>query len=244
MATTSRCQNNGQSCISAKRFIVDEPVAAAFEERFVARMAALRVGDPMDPGTDVGPLATEAGRDDVEDLVRDALDHGARVLCGGDRPDRPGWYYPPTVVTDLTPEMRMYHEEVFGPVAQLYRVRGIDDAIRLANDTDFGLGSNVWTNDTAEQDRFVRDLEAGAVFVNGMTTSYPELPFGGVKTSGYGRELSEHGIREFCNLKTVWVGGPSAEPRQAEPVAAGYGSGLSGATNRGPYSWIEYGGWG
>ena len=206
VATTSRCQNNGQSCISAKRFIVDQTVGAAFEERFVARMSSLRVGDPMDPATDVGPLATEAGRDDVEALMRDAVDRGARVLCGGRRPDRPGWYYPPTVITDLTPEMRMYHEEVFGPVAQLYRVDGIDDAIRLANDTDFGLGSNAWTTDLGEQEQFIRDLDAGAVFVNGMTTSYPELPFGGVKTSGYGRELSAHGIREFCNLKTVWIG--------------------------------------
>jgi succinate-semialdehyde dehydrogenase/glutarate-semialdehyde dehydrogenase len=206
VATTSRCQNNGQSCISAKRFIVDQTVAAAFEERFVARMSSLRVGDPMDPATDVGPLATEAGRDDVEALMRDAVDRGARVLCGGRRPDRPGWYYPPTVITDLTPEMRMYHEEVFGPVAQLYRVDGIDDAVRLANDTEFGLGSNAWTTDPGEQERFIRDLDAGAVFVNGMTTSYPELPFGGVKTSGYGRELSAHGIREFCNLKTVWIG--------------------------------------
>jgi len=206
VATTSRCQNNGQSCISAKRFIVDQTVAATFEERFVARMSSLRVGDPMDPATDVGPLATEAGRDDVEALMRDAVDRGARVLCGGRRPDRPGWYYPPTVITDLTPEMRMYHEEVFGPVAQLYRVDGIDDAVRLANDTEFGLGSNAWTTDPGEQERFIRDLDAGAVFVNGMTTSYPELPFGGVKTSGYGRELSAHGIREFCNLKTVWIG--------------------------------------
>ena len=215
VATTSRCQNNGQSCISAKRFIVHEAVAAAFEQRFVARMLALRVGDPMDPDTDVGPLATEAGRDDVETLVADAVARGASIRCGGERPDLPGWYYPPTVITDLTPAMRMYHEEVFGPVAQLYRVAGIDEAIALANDTEFGLGSNAWTNDRAEQDRFVRDLDAGAVFVNGMTTSYPELPFGGVKTSGYGRELSAHGIREFCNLKTVWIGDESSGPPEA-----------------------------
>jgi succinate-semialdehyde dehydrogenase/glutarate-semialdehyde dehydrogenase len=215
VATTSRCQNNGQSCISAKRFIVHQAVAADFQQRFVAQMAALRVGDPMNTDTDVGPLATAAGRDDVEALVRDAVERGARVLCGGHRPDRPGWYYPPTVITDITPAMRMYHEEVFGPVAQLYRVHSIDEAVALANDTDFGLGSNAWTDDPAEQDRFVRDLEAGAVFVNGMTTSYPELPFGGVKTSGYGRELSRHGIREFCNLKTVWIG---AESRRSETV--------------------------
>jgi succinate-semialdehyde dehydrogenase/glutarate-semialdehyde dehydrogenase len=174
-------------------------------------MTALRVGDPMDDDTDVGPLATEQGRTDVEDLVRDAVEQGAVVLCGGERPAGPGWYYPPTVITDITERMRMYHEELFGPVAQLYRVSGIDDAIELANATELGLGSNAWTSDPAEQDRFVRDLEAGAVFVNGMTTSYPELPFGGVKTSGYGRELSAHGIRAFCNLKSVWVGPAVAE---------------------------------
>jgi succinate-semialdehyde dehydrogenase/glutarate-semialdehyde dehydrogenase len=206
VATTSRCQNNGQSCISAKRFIVHADVADAFEAHFVRAMAALRVGDPMDPATDVGPLATEQGRADVEALVEDATRHGARLLCGGQRPDRPGWYYPPTVVTDLTPAMRMYHEEVFGPVAALYRVDSLDAALALANDTDFGLGSNAWTNDPDEQRRCIEGLEAGAVFVNGMTTSFPELPFGGVKHSGYGRELSAHGIREFCNLKTVWVG--------------------------------------
>ena len=206
VATTSRTQNNGQSCISAKRFIAHDAIADDFEQRFVDRMAALRVGDPMDDATDVGPLATEQGRIDVEDLVRDAVERGATVLCGGDRPAGRGWYYPPTVITGITEQMRMYHEEVFGPVAQLYRVPSIDAAIDLANATEFGLGSNAWTSDPAEQDRFVRDLDAGGVFVNGMTTSYPELPFGGVKTSGYGRELSAHGIRAFCNLKTVWVG--------------------------------------
>ena len=206
VATTSRCQNNGQSCISAKRFIAHDAVADEFEARFVADMAALRVGDPMEPDTDVGPLASAQGRDDVEALVRDATEQGAMVQCGGERPDLPGWYYPPTVITGITPAMRMYHEEVFGPVAQLYRAPNIEEAIGLANDTEFGLGSNAWTEDPAEQARFIRDLDAGAVFVNGMTTSYPELPFGGVKNSGYGRELSAHGIRAFCNLKTVWVG--------------------------------------
>lgn len=212
VATTSRTQNNGQSCISAKRFIVHDAVADEFEARFVDQMAALRVGDPMDDSTDVGPLATEQGRTDVEDLVGDAVARGATVRCGGERRPGPGWYYPPTVITGITPEMRMYHEEVFGPVAQLYRVPDLDAAIDLANATDFGLGSNAWTSDSAEQDRFIRDLEAGAVFLNGMTTSYPELPFGGVKTSGYGRELSEHGIRAFCNVKTVWVGRGQPEP--------------------------------
>ncbi|GGQ32640.1 NADP-dependent succinic semialdehyde dehydrogenase [Streptosporangium pseudovulgare] len=205
-AITSRVQNNGQSCIAAKRFIVHADVHDAFAERFVARMEALRVGDPMEEGTDVGPLATEQGRDDVEMLVADAVGRGARVLCGGYIPDRPGWFYQPTVVAGVTPEMRMFSEEVFGPVAALYRVADVDEAIELANVTDFGLGANAWTTDSAEQDRFVTDLAAGAVFVNGMVTSYPELPFGGVKNSGYGRELSAHGIREFCNLKAVWIG--------------------------------------
>ncbi|HWS48147.1 MAG TPA: NADP-dependent succinic semialdehyde dehydrogenase [Acidimicrobiia bacterium] len=206
VAVTARVQNNGQSCIAAKRFLVHVDVADAFEELFVARMRALHVGDPIDDGTDVGPLATEQGRADVEELVDDAARRGARVLCGGARLEGPGWFYPPTVVADVTPDMRMYHEEVFGPVALLNRVRDTNEAITVANATVFGLGSNVWTRDPAEQERFVRDLEAGAVFVNGMTTSYPELPFGGVKESGVGRELSRHGIREFCNIKSVWIG--------------------------------------
>jgi succinate-semialdehyde dehydrogenase/glutarate-semialdehyde dehydrogenase len=205
-AVTARCQNNGQSCIAAKRFIVHEDVFDEFAARFVAGMEALRVGDPMDPAIDIGPLALEQGRADVEALVADARARGAIVLCGGARPEGPGWFYPPTVVTGTTPAMRMYHEEVFGPVAQLFRVRDADEAIALANDTSFGLGSNVWTRDPDEQERFACELDAGAVFVNGMTTSYPELPFGGVKESGYGRELGGHGIREFCNVKTVWVG--------------------------------------
>lgn len=209
VATVARCQNNGQSCIAAKRFIVVGDAADEFERRFVDHMSALVVGDPMDEKTDVGPLATEQGRRDVEELVADAVEKGATVLCGGTRPDGPGWYYPPTVVTGITPDMRMYHEEVFGPVAGLYRVPDIDAAIELANATEFGLGANAWTDDPAEQERFIDGLEAGAVFVNGMVTSYPELPFGGIKSSGYGRELAAQGIRAFCNTKTVWVGEPS-----------------------------------
>jgi succinate-semialdehyde dehydrogenase/glutarate-semialdehyde dehydrogenase len=206
VAVTARCQNNGQSCIAAKRFIVHADVYDAFVELFVAKMEALTVGDPMDSGTDVGPLATSAGRDGVDEQVHDAIAKGAKVLCGVTIPDRPGWYYPPSVLTDLDPSMRIWHEEVFGPVAGLYRVSSMEEALALANDTPYGLGSNVWTNDPAEQERFIDGLDAGMVFVNGMTTSYPELPFGGVKDSGYGRELSAHGIREFCNIKTVWVG--------------------------------------
>ena len=206
VATTARCQNNGQSCIAAKRFIVHTDVFDAFAEKFAANMAALRVGDPMDPDTDVGPLASERGRDEVHAQVRDAVDNGATVLCGGEPPSGDGWFYPPTVVTDLTPQMRMWSEEVFGPVAGLFRVSSYEEAIEVANGTSFGLGSNAWTRDPAEQERFATDLDAGNVFINGMTTSYPELPFGGVKNSGYGRELSALGMREFCNTKTVWVG--------------------------------------
>ncbi|MFB4317099.1 NADP-dependent succinic semialdehyde dehydrogenase [Actinomadura sp. 21ATH] len=205
-AATSRCLNNGQSCISAKRFIVHADVYDEFERRFVEHMSARRVGDPMDESTDVGPLATEKGRSDVEEQVADAVAAGATVLCGGERPDGPGWFYPPTVITGVAPGMRMYREEVFGPVASLFRVESLDEAVALANATDFGLGANAWTEDPAERERFANELESGQVFVNGAVTSYPELPFGGVKNSGYGRELSEQGMHAFCNTKTIWVG--------------------------------------
>lgn len=214
VATTARCQNNGQSCIAAKRFIVHAEVYDAFAAAFVREMTGLVVGDPMDPDTDIGPLATEQGRDDVAGQVADAVAKGASVLCGGQRIDQPGWWYPPTVVADLSPDMEMYAEEVFGPVAGLYRVSSYAEAIELANGTAFGLGSNAWTTDPDEQAAFARDLQAGAVFINGMTTSFNELPFGGVKNSGYGRELAWHGIREFCNAKSVWIG-------ETEAVRAG-----------------------
>ncbi|WP_406859035.1 NADP-dependent succinic semialdehyde dehydrogenase [Streptomyces sp. HUAS MG47] len=205
-AVTARVQNNGQSCIAAKRFIVHADAYDSFAEDFSSRMAALVVGDPLADGTDVGPLATEQGRRDVEELVDDAVAKGAQVLCGGVRPEelQAGWYYRPTVLAGITPEMRIHREEAFGPVATLYRVANVDEAVAVANDTPFGLSSNVWTRDTDEVDRFVRDLQAGGVFVNGMTASHPALPFGGVKRSGYGRELSGHGIKEFCNMTTVW----------------------------------------
>ncbi|MDV9170277.1 NADP-dependent succinic semialdehyde dehydrogenase [Streptomyces sp. W16] len=206
IAVTARVQNNGQSCIAAKRFIVHTDVFDAFAERFVAGMKALTVGDPLAEETEVGPLASEQGRSDLEELVDDAVESGATVLCGGERPDGPGWYYPPTVLADITREMRVHREETFGPVATLYRVADLDEAVLVANDTPFGLSSNVWTRDEGEVDRFVRDLEAGGVFFNGMTASHPAFPFGGVKRSGYGRELSGHGIREFCNITTVWHG--------------------------------------
>ncbi|MCD0485723.1 NADP-dependent succinic semialdehyde dehydrogenase [Streptacidiphilus sp. ASG 303] len=205
-AVTGRTQNNGQSCIAAKRFIVHRDVYDAFAERFTARMRELRVGDPMDEKTEVGPLATEQGRADVEELVADAVEAGATVLCGGERPDGPGWFYPPTVLADITPEMRIAQEEVFGPVASLYRVGSAEEAVAVANSTSFGLGSAAWTQDPAEQELFTAELEAGAVFVNGMVASYPQLPFGGIRRSGYGRELAALGIREFCNAKTVWAG--------------------------------------
>jgi succinate-semialdehyde dehydrogenase/glutarate-semialdehyde dehydrogenase len=205
-AVTARAQNTGQSCIAAKRFIVHTDVFDAFTERFTAGMRALKVGDPMDEDTEVGPLSSEQGRSALEELVDDAVESGATVLCGGERPDGPGWYYAPTVLADVTPEMRIHHEEAFGPVAALYRAADLDEAVAIANDTPFGLSSNVWTRDEADVDRFVRDLEAGGVYVNGMTASHPAFPFGGVKRSGYGRELSGVGIREFCNITTVWHG--------------------------------------
>ncbi|MCT4357104.1 NADP-dependent succinic semialdehyde dehydrogenase [Streptomyces sp. Je 1-79] len=205
-AVTARVQNNGQSCIAAKRFIVHGDVYDDFAERFTAAMNALTVGDPLDESTDVGPLATEQGRADLEELVDDAVEKGATVLCGGSRPEEfpRGWFYRPTVLTGITPEMRIHQEETFGPVATLYPVSDIEEAVTVANDSPFGLSSNVWTRNDEDIAFFVRDLEAGGVFVNGMTASHPALPFGGVKRSGYGRELAGHGIREFCNPTTVW----------------------------------------
>ncbi|MEU5220047.1 NADP-dependent succinic semialdehyde dehydrogenase [Streptomyces sp. NPDC020807] len=207
-AVTARVQNNGQSCIAAKRFIVHQDVYDDFAERFTAAMNALTVGDPLDESTDVGPLATEQGRADLEALVDDAVRKGATVLCGGRRPEEPelanGWYYRPTVLTGITPAMRVHQEETFGPVATVYPVRDIEEAVTVANDSPFGLSSNVWTRKDEDIAFFVRDLEAGGVFVNGMTASHPALPFGGIKRSGYGRELAGHGIREFCNATTVW----------------------------------------
>jgi succinate-semialdehyde dehydrogenase/glutarate-semialdehyde dehydrogenase len=204
-AALARVQNNGQSCIAAKRFIVVEAVADEFTERFGAAMAALVVGDPLDPATDVGPLVSESQRREVAGQVDDARAKGAQVACGGAIPDGRGWYYPPTVLTGVTAEMRAYEEEIFGPVAVLEVARDLDEAIALANRTSFGLGSSVWTSDQGEIAACVERIEAGMVFVNAMVASQPEMPFGGIKRSGYGRELAHLGIREFCNAKSVWV---------------------------------------
>ncbi|WP_431778953.1 aldehyde dehydrogenase family protein [Microbacterium aurantiacum] len=204
VAVRARINNNGQSCIAGKRFIVHTDVYDEFAERFTMAMAALVVGDPLDPATEVGPLATADGRADLAELVDDARARGARILTGGKSLDGAGWFYAPTVIADLPDDARLVQEEAFGPVASLYRAADNDDALRIANQTTFGLSSAVWTTDPDEQEWFVENLDAGAVFVNGMTVSYQELPFGGIKRSGFGRELAAVGQREFCNLKTVW----------------------------------------
>ena len=204
-AAKARCINNGQSCIAAKRFIVHQDVADAFTVRFVREMEALRVGDPLADGTDVGPLATAAIRDEVAEQVRASVAAGARVLTGGTSMDGQGFYYPPTILADIPEDAPAYREEVFGPVASLFRVADLDGAIALANDSPFGLGSSVWTRDEGERRRFIAEIEAGMTYVNAMVASDPRLPFGGVKQSGYGRELGEFGIHEFVNIKTVWI---------------------------------------
>jgi len=205
LAVQARTINNGQSCIAAKRFLIAEQIADEFERRFVRGMESLRVGDPMHEATDLGPLVTAQIVRDLHGQVEKSVAAGARVLTGGKPLDRPGYYYAPTVLTDIPRGCPAYAEELFGPVAALFRVRDVDEAIGLANDVSFGLGCSVWTNDTIEQARFIDEIEAGMVFVNGMVVSDPRVPFGGVKQSGYGRELSVYGIREFVNIKTVWV---------------------------------------
>jgi succinate-semialdehyde dehydrogenase/glutarate-semialdehyde dehydrogenase len=205
IAVEARTINNGESCIAAKRFIVDARIAEKFEERFVAAMEALRVGDPLDEDTQVGPLATPAVLQELDTQVRRSVEMGARLATGGHRLDRPGNFYAPTVLTDVPLDSPACREELFGPVAAILRADDLDHAIRLANDTDFGLGASVWTSDPGEQARFIDEIEAGMVFVNGSVASDPRLPFGGVKRSGYGRELSAYGMREFLNIKTVVV---------------------------------------
>jgi succinate-semialdehyde dehydrogenase/glutarate-semialdehyde dehydrogenase len=204
-AVRARCINNGQSCIAAKRFIVHESIYAEFEKKFTEGMKKLKVGDPMDLATDVGPLATAQIVEELDDQVQRAAAGGGRLLAGGKRVNGPGNFYEPTVLADVPKSCPVYYEEIFGPVAMLFRASSVDEAIEIANDSDFGLASSVWTNDEAERAKFIGGIEAGAVFINGMVASDPRLPFGGVKNSGYGRELSEFGIREFCNIKTVWI---------------------------------------
>jgi succinate-semialdehyde dehydrogenase / glutarate-semialdehyde dehydrogenase len=204
-AVKARCINNGQSCIAAKRFIVHDSIYAEFERRFVEGMQGLKVGDPMAAPTDIGPLATAQIVGELDDQVKRAVAGGARLLTGGKRVSGPGNFYEPTALGEVPKSCPVYYEEIFGPVAMLFRVSGIDEAIEVANDSDFGLASSAWTKDSAEIARFTAEIEAGAVFVNGMVASDPRLPFGGIKNSGYGRELSTFGIREFVNIKTVWI---------------------------------------
>jgi succinate-semialdehyde dehydrogenase/glutarate-semialdehyde dehydrogenase len=204
-AVEARSINNGQSCIAAKRFIVDARIAPEFERRFAAGMAALKVGDPMDDDTQLGPLSTQDMVEDLDKQVRCSVEMGARVLTGGQRSAGPGYFYPATVLTDVPVQSPAYREELFGPVAVVLKYTSIEEAIRLANDTEFGLGASAWTNDEREQRLFIDEIEAGMVFINGMVASDPRMPFGGVKRSGYGRELSAYGIREFVNVKTVRV---------------------------------------
>ena len=205
-AVQARIQNNGQSCIAAKRFIVAEPIADEFERKFVAKMQSLQIGDPFDDKTELGPLSTPDGVKDLDAGVQETVRAGAKLLTGGHPLKRPGNFYAPTVLTNIPKDSPAYGEEFFGPVASLFRVKDIDEAIRLANDVRFGLGSSIWTNDEKERERFVNEIEAGMVFINKMVASDPRIPFGGVKASGHGRELGKVGIREFVNAKTVWIG--------------------------------------
>jgi len=212
MAVKARFQNTGQSCIAAKRFIVEERVHADFLSRFVAKTKQLVVGDPSEHATQVGPLAREDLREALERQVAGSVKTGATVALGGKRVERAGYYYEPTILSEVTPQMTVFREETFGPAAAVIRARDVEHAIELANDSEFGLGGNLWTNDLARAEKIAARLESGSVFINGMTASDPRLPFGGVKRSGYGRELSDYGIKEFVNIQTVWIGPAKAEP--------------------------------
>jgi succinate-semialdehyde dehydrogenase/glutarate-semialdehyde dehydrogenase len=205
-AITARMLNNGQSCIAAKRFILHRDVAQAFQDAFTQRMAALRVGDPMDPAVDVGPLARQDLRDGLARQVDESVSAGARVKLGGKPLDGQGYFYPPTILDNIPQDSPAYSDEMFGPVAGIFVVDDLNAAISLANDTVFGLGASVWTTDELEQEQVISDIETGSVFINGLVKSDPRLPFGGINQSGYGRELGVHGIREFVNVKTIWIG--------------------------------------
>jgi succinate-semialdehyde dehydrogenase / glutarate-semialdehyde dehydrogenase len=215
-AVLARAINNGQSCIAAKRFIVHEKIAAEFEKRFVSRMATLKVGDPMLPETDVGPLATAEVLRGLEEQVKKTVEMGARVLLGGKRLERTGNFFAPTVLADIPKGSPAWDDELFGPVASLYRAEDMAQAIEIANGSPFGLGACAWTNDPAEREMFINDIESGLAFINGMVASDPRIPFGGVKYSGYGRELSHHGIREFVNAKSVSIHEPEAAKSRTE----------------------------
>jgi succinate-semialdehyde dehydrogenase/glutarate-semialdehyde dehydrogenase len=204
-AVKARIFNNGQSCIAAKRFIVAETIADKFEQLFAEKMAALKVGDPFDESTELGPLSTADGLADLDRDVRSSVAAGAKVLTGGKPLQRPGNFYAATVLVNIPPDSPAYKEEMFGPVASVFRAKDVDDAIRIANDSRFGLGASAWTNDNSERERFINGLDAGMVFINRMVASDPRIPFGGVKWSGHGRELGALGIREFTNIKTVWI---------------------------------------
>ena len=204
-AVTARMINNGQSCIAAKRFIIHQRIYNAFLEKFVARVSATRVGDPMDESTELGPVATTAIRDELDAQVKASVAKGAKLLTGGKKLDRAGWFYAPTVLADIPADAPAARDELFGPVASVFKARDLDDAIGIANGTSFGLGASAWTRDSVERDRFIAEIESGLLFINGMVASDPRLPFGGVKNSGYGRELGAFGIREFVNIKSVRV---------------------------------------
>jgi succinate-semialdehyde dehydrogenase/glutarate-semialdehyde dehydrogenase len=204
-AVTARMINNGQSCIAAKRFIIHESVYDQFVDQFVAGVKILKVGDPMDFNTEVGPLATESIRDELAAQVQKTVEMGARIMCGGKKVESAGFYYEPTVLADIPRGSPADEQELFGPVASVWKASDLDHAVEIANSTRFGLGASAWTNDESEQDRFIRDIESGLVFINGMVASEPALPFGGVKDSGYGRELGDFGIMEFVNIKSVKI---------------------------------------
>ena len=206
VAVTARFQNNGQSCIAAKRFIVVDSVAEAFEQKFVANTARLKVGDPLEYDTRIGPLARRDLRETLDQQVQQSIQQGASVLIGGKAREGKGYFYEPTILTNVTPEMSVFKDETFGPVAAVIRARDVEHAIELANDSKFGLGSNLWTRNIEQARELAARIEAGGVFINGMTASDPRLPFGGVKRSGYGRELASFGIQEFVNVQTVWIG--------------------------------------